>query len=131
MILTLIMIDLDSTTIAAIITFVGAIFAAIITGVFNIIGKKPKKGSDNHVRLEEDATQKIEKKEYNDLEEDATQKIEKKEYDADEYMHNAFIPSLDALEKEESDNDFAEKLTVFLGVDRKEEDISLIRKEKE
>ena len=45
-------------------------------------------------------------------------------------IHNSFIPSLDKLEKEKSDDAFAEGLATFIGADRSDDEISITRKGK-
>lgn len=99
----------------ALIGAAGVIIAAIVAGVFSLV----KKDSNSNNRNGETITIPPPK---------AT--VEKQKYNAKEYMHNSFIPSLDDLEKESSDNAFAEGLATFLGADRSDEDITITRKGK-
>ena len=50
-------------------------------------------------------------------------------YNSGDYTHNAFIPSLEELEKTDSDDAFGEGLATFLGVDRGETDLTYTRKD--
>ena len=110
--------NLDIQIKVAVISAVAAIVVAIITGVFyllkNATNRENKKKGDTW-------TKKIT---------NPRTTVEQQKYNSEDYIHNSFIPSLDKLEKEKSDDAFAEGLATFIGADRSDDEISITRKGK-
>ena len=110
--------NLDIQIKVAIIGAVAAIVAAIITGVFSLIKKDVNSENNNNGNSET----------INIPAPKTT--VEQQQYNSEDYIHNSFIPSLDKLEKEKSDDAFAEGLATFIGADRSDDEISITRKGK-
>lgn len=129
------LINMDIQIIAAIIGVVGMIAAACITGIFTLI-KNEHTDNDKYTSDTNDNNEKLNKSSENRMNNNANLKtvdipksvstVEKN--NDEEYLHNSFIPNLDELEKEDSDDAFAEGLAIFLRVNRKDEDISITRR---
>ena len=110
--------EIDIQIKVALIGAAGVIIAAIIAGIFSLIKKESQAGAKNPDSVD-DVIVIIPKSET----------TAEKQYNSEEYVHNSFIPSLDELEKEDSNDAFAEGLAKFLGGDRSEKDISITRKD--
>lgn len=110
--------NLDIQIKVAVISAVAAIVVAIITGVFSLIKKDTNSENNNKGDSE---TINIPTPRTTD---------EQQKYNSEDYIHNSFIPSLDKLEKEKSDDAFAEGLATFIGADRSDDEISITRKGK-
>lgn len=110
--------EMDIQIKVALIGAAGVIIAAIIAGIFSLI----KKESKSEVKDSDSADDVI-------VIIPTAETTAEKHYNSEEYVHNSFIPSLDELEKEDSNDAFAEGLATFLGVDRSENDISITRKD--
>ena len=102
--------NLDIQIKVAVISAVAAIVVAIITGVFSLIKKDT---NSETINIPTPRTT-----------------VEQQKYNSQDYIHNSFIPSLDKLEKEKSDDAFAEGLATFIGADRSDDEISITRKGK-
>lgn len=110
--------SLDVQIKVAIIGAVAVIAAAIITGIFSLVKKDTNSGNNS----------KGDSETINIPAQKTT--AEQQKYNSEDYIHNFFIPSLDKLEKEKSDDAFAEGLATFIGVDRSDAEISITRKGK-
>lgn len=110
--------NLDIQIKAAVIGAVAVIVAAFITGFFSLI-KRDTTSRDNNIGCGETINVPTPKT-----------TVEQQKYNSEDYIHNSFIPSLDKLGKEKSDDAFAEGLVTFIGVDRSDDEISITRKGK-
>ena len=88
--------EMDIQIKVALIGAAGVIIAAIIAGIFSLIEKESKS----------------EVKDYDSADDviviiPTAETTAEKQYNSEEYVHNSFIPSLDELEKEDSNDAFA------------------------
>lgn len=88
--------EMDIQIKVALIGAAGVIIAAIIAGIFSLIEKESK----SEVKDSDSADDVI-------VIIPTAETTAEKQYNSEEYVHNSFIPSLDELEKEDSNDAFA------------------------
>ena len=88
--------EMDIQSKVALIGAAGVIIAALIAGIFSLIEKESK----SEVKDSDSADDVI-------VIIPTAETTAEKQYNSEEYVHNSFIPSLDELEKEDSNDAFA------------------------
>ena len=95
--------QLGEQVIAAIITALGTVAQAIIEGFFILKGRSNKSKKKGKITVDNS--------------------LKEHKYNTEDYVNNSFIPNINDLENEKSDDKFAEGLAIFWGFDRSGDDI--------
>ena len=96
--------QLGEQVIAAIITALGTVTQAIIEGFFILKGRSNKSKKKGKITVDDSLKDQSNKS-------------------TEDYVNNSFIPNINDLENEKSDDKFAEGLAIFWGFDRSGDDI--------
>lgn len=114
--------QLGGQVIAAIITALGTVAQAIIEGFFILKGRSNKSKKKGKITVDDSLKDQSNKnKKEGKITVDNSLKEHK--YNTEDYVNNSFIPNINDLENEKSDDKFAEGLAIFWGFDRSGDDI--------